>query len=84
MSRMVLKVPISRSCDMFGLWCMTYVKVRWSDPIILCLVFFVINDQINSETGVRPLDAMLSSADWLYPRLPKEAAMLAIGIGVRV
>jgi hypothetical protein len=60
------------------------VKERWSDPIILCLVFFVINDQINSETGVRPLNAMFGSADWPYLRLPKEAAMLAIGIGVRV
>jgi len=48
------------------------VKERWSDPIILCLVFFVINDQINSETGVRPLDAMFGSADGPYLRLPKE------------
>jgi len=48
------------------------VKDRWSDPIILCLVFFVINDQINSETGVRPLDAMFGSADGPYLRLPAE------------
>jgi len=48
------------------------IKDRWSDPIILCLVFFVINDQVNSETGVRPLDAMFGSADGPYLRLPRE------------
>ena len=45
---------------------------RWSDPIILCLVLFVINDQINSETGVRPLDAKFGSADGPYLRLPTD------------
>jgi hypothetical protein len=35
-------------------------------------VFFVINDLINSETGVRPLDAMFGSADGPYLRLPAE------------
>ena len=49
------------------------VRDRWSDPIILCLVLFVINDQINSETGVRPLDAMFGSADGPYLRLPTDA-----------
>ena len=46
---------------------------RWSDPIILCLVLFVINDQIHSETGVRPLDAKFGSADGPYLRLPKDS-----------
>ena len=49
------------------------IKDRWSDPIILCLVLFVINDAINSETGVRPLDAMFGSADGPYLRLPTDA-----------
>ena len=48
------------------------IKDRWSDPIILCLVLFVINDQISSETGVRPLDAMFGSTDGPYLRLPSE------------
>ena len=48
------------------------VKDRWSDPIILCLVFFVINDQINSETGVRPLDAKFGSSAGPYLRLPTD------------
>ena len=45
---------------------------RWSDPIILCLVLFVINDQVNSETGVRPLDAKFGSAAGPYLRLPAD------------
>jgi len=49
------------------------VKSRWSDPTVLCLVFFVINDQVNSETGVRPLDAMFGSVDGPYLRLPADA-----------
>ena len=46
---------------------------RWSDPIILCLVLFVINDQVNSETGVRPLDAKFGSRDGPYLKLPTDA-----------
>ena len=49
------------------------VKSRWSDPTVLCLVFFVLNDQVNSETGVRPLDAMFGSADGPYLKLPADA-----------
>ena len=36
----------------------------------LIVVLFAINDGINSETGVRPLDAMFGSADSPYFRLP--------------
>ena len=49
------------------------IRDRWSDPIVLSLVLFVINDQINSETGVRPLDAMFGSADGPYLNLPTDA-----------
>ena len=34
----------------------------WSDPTILSLVLFAVNDGVNSETGVRPLDAMFGCA----------------------
>ena len=34
------------------------VPKKWSDPTILSLVLFAINDGINSETRVRPLDAI--------------------------
>jgi len=43
---------------------------RWSDPTILCLVTFAINDAINSETGVRPFDAKFGSEDGPYLQLP--------------
>jgi len=46
------------------------VPKKWSDPTILSLVLFAINDGINSETGVRPLDAMFGSADSPYFWLP--------------
>jgi len=46
------------------------VPKEWSDPTILSLVLFAINDGVNSETGVRPLDAMFGSADGPYFRLP--------------
>ena len=51
---------------------MTCVRVpkKWSDPTILSLVLFAINDGVNSETGVRPLDAMFGSEDSPYFRLP--------------
>ena len=49
------------------------IKNRWSHPTVLCLVFFVINDQINSETGVRPLDAMFGTVDGPYLKLPTDA-----------
>ena len=43
---------------------------RWSDPIYLSLVFFVMNDEVNSETGYRPMDLMFGSEDGPYLRLP--------------
>jgi hypothetical protein len=65
---------------------------RWSDPIILCLVLFVINDQVNSETGVRPLDAKFGSAAGPYLRLPADdlpenitnAWVVCLGCGLEV
>ena len=44
---------------------------RWSDASVLPLVLFVINDSINSETGVRPLDARFGSAEGPYLSLPE-------------
>jgi len=49
------------------------VLSRWSDPTILCLVVFSINDAINSETGVRPFDAKFGSMDGPYLQLPEKA-----------
>ena len=46
------------------------VPKKWSDPTILSLVLFAVNDGVNSETGVRPLDAMFGSDDSPYLRLP--------------
>ena len=45
---------------------------RWSDPTILCMVFFVINDSVHSETGFRPLDLKFGSDDGPYLRLPED------------
>ena len=39
---------------------------RWSDPIYLPLVFFVMNDEVNSETGYRPMDLMNGGEHGLY------------------
>ena len=49
------------------------VVKKWSDPTILCLVLFVINDEVNSETGVRPLDARFGSSDGAYLKFPEDA-----------
>jgi hypothetical protein len=46
---------------------------NWSDPIVLCLVLFTINDEINSETGVRPIDARFGCVDGPYLRLPSDS-----------
>jgi len=46
------------------------VPKKWSDPTILSLVLFLVNDEVNSETGGRPLDAMFGSDDSPYLRLP--------------
>ena len=46
---------------------------QWSEPTTLCSVFFVINDEINSETGVRPFDAKFGRIDGPYFRLPEDA-----------
>ena len=39
---------------------------RWSDPTVVCLITFALNDAINSETGVRPSDAKFGSLDGPY------------------
>ena len=46
---------------------------RWSEPTVLCLIVFHLNDAINSETGVRPFDAKFGSEDGPYLRLPDSA-----------
>ena len=45
------------------------VPKKWSNPTILSLVLFAVNDGVNSETGVRPLDAMFGRDDSPYLRL---------------
>ena len=50
------------------------IPKKWSDPTILSLVLLVINDAVNSETGVRPLDAKFGSADGIYFRLPENSS----------
>jgi len=49
------------------------VVKKWSDPTILCLVTFAINDAVSSETGVRPFDAKFGSEDGPYLKLPESA-----------
>ena len=39
---------------------------RCSHPTVLALIIFTINDAINSETEVRPLDVKLYSEDGTY------------------
>jgi len=42
------------------------IPKKWSDPTVLSLVLFVINDGVSSETGIRLLDATFGSADGVY------------------
>ena len=44
---------------------------KWSHPTVLPFIFFTINDSINSETGVRPLDAKYGSEVGTYLRMPE-------------
>ena len=44
---------------------------RWSDPTVLALVIFAINDSVNSETGFRPFELKYGSTDATYCRLPE-------------
>ena len=46
------------------------VPKKWSDPTTLSLVLFAVNDEVDSETGVRPLDSMFGRGDSPYLRLP--------------
>ena len=55
------------------------LKNKWSDPCVLALILFVINDEVNSETGVRPFDAKFGSESGTYFRLPDIADQQAIG-----
>ena len=48
------------------------IKDRWSEPSVLCLINFALNDAVNSESGVRPFDAKFGSADATYFQLPAE------------
>jgi hypothetical protein len=43
---------------------------KWSDPMILSLVVFSLNDAINSETGCRAFDLKFGSEDGPYLKLP--------------
>jgi hypothetical protein len=44
---------------------------RWSDPTVLALVIFAINDSVNSETGFRPFELKYGTSDGTYCRLPE-------------
>lgn len=46
------------------------LKHRWSDPSVLCLINFALNDAVNSETGMRPFDLKFGSDDAKYFTLP--------------
>jgi hypothetical protein len=46
------------------------VKDRWSEPSVLCLINFALNDAVNSESGIRPFDAKFGRADATYFQLP--------------
>lgn len=46
------------------------LKSKWSDPTVLSLILFTINDAMNSESGVRPFDAKYGSESGTYFRLP--------------
>ena len=37
------------------------IKDNWSDPSIICLITFFLNDMVNSESGIRPFDAIFGS-----------------------
>ena len=43
---------------------------KWSDPTILSLIIFTLNDSINSETGCRAFDLKFGSQDGPYLKLP--------------
>jgi hypothetical protein len=43
---------------------------KWSDPTILALIVFTLNDSINSETGCRAFDLKFGSLDGPYLKLP--------------
>ena len=47
------------------------MEKRWSHPTILPLIKFILNDSVNSETGLRPFDAKFGSEQGTYLRLPE-------------
>jgi hypothetical protein len=47
------------------------LKDRWSEPSVLCLINFALNDAVSSESGVRPFDAKFGTVDGTYFRLPE-------------
>jgi hypothetical protein len=45
---------------------------QWSHPTVLSLINFTLNDQVSSETGIRPFEAKYGSKDASYFRLPTD------------
>jgi hypothetical protein len=50
----------------------------WSSPTVLCLIQFLINSQLSSETGQIPLITTFGRQDELYSKLPEEGDSAAL------
>lgn len=50
--------------------------LRWSDPTILSICQLIINEQVNSETGLSPLDFTFGNDEQLYTRLEVNPTVL--------
>lgn len=47
---------------------------HWSSPQILCLVQFILNSEVSTETGLSPFHAHFGTEDSTYFKLPEEAS----------
>jgi len=49
---------------------------RWSCPSVLCLVRYMLNSQVNHETGLTPFHAHFGTEDNTYMKLPEAATTI--------